>query len=263
MKTASCRLPLLRQPRIPPSPPELPVNPGTLEGQTPLLAALIALDIPREIEAAVAAALIDDTHHVMTLTVVAIAPGIPQSDLEIVTWRSAVATMTSVISATSVAIDPRGAAVAGQPGGEYGTETVIASASVKEIAARTETERDLGIETGTVIVTESDLDLVNEITTGTDLIVAAIEVEIGIVVVVTIIVLNELDTLGLPPVDARARGLGLDIAVGSATVHVHDLLFRDGARVPSPTRGGGHGLVADHPHDGLLPALLTSTVMCL
>jgi hypothetical protein len=162
-----------------------------------------------------------------------------------------------VISATSVAIDPRGAAVAGQPAGEDGTETV----SVKEIAARTETERDLGIETGTVIMTESDLDLVNEITTGTDLIVAAIEVEIGIVVVVTIIVLNELDTLGLPPVDARARGLALGIAVGSATVH--DLLLLDGARVPSPTRGGGHGPVADHPHDGLLLALLTSTVMCL
>jgi hypothetical protein len=77
-RTASSRLLLLRQPRILPPPPELPVNPGTPEGLTPLSAALIALEIPQEIEVAAEAALVDDTRHVTILIVVAIAPGTPQ-----------------------------------------------------------------------------------------------------------------------------------------------------------------------------------------
>jgi hypothetical protein len=255
LKTASSRLLLLHQPRTLPPPPGLPANPGTPEGLIPPSVALIALDIPLEIEAAAEAALVDDTRHVTILIVVAIAHGMLQSDLGTVTWRTAVATATSVISVTSVAIDPHGAAVAGQLAEEDGTEIVIASASVKEIAALTEAEFK------TVI--ESILDLVNEITTVTDLIVAVIEVEIGIVVVVMIIVLDELDTLGLPPVDAHARGLTPDIAVESATAHVRALLLPDGARVPNRTRDEDHGLAADHPHDGPLPALWTSTDMCL
>lgn len=256
MKMASSCLLLLRQPRIPPPPPELPVNPGTPEELTPPSVAPIALEIPLRIEAAAEAALVDDTRHVMILIVVAIAPGMLPSDLGTVTWRNAVATVTSVISATSVAIDPRGAAVAGQPAEEDGTET--ASASVKEIAAPTETDLEIGTVTVTVI--ESDLDLANEITTGTDLTVAAIEAEIEIVAVVTIIVLDE---LGHPPADAHARGLATDLVAGSATVHVHDLLLLDGAPAPSRTRDEGPVLVADHPHDGPLPALWTSTGMCL
>jgi hypothetical protein len=155
----------------------------------------------------------------------------------------------------SVAIGPRGAAVADQPAEKGGTEIVIASANVKETAARTETD----LEIGTVTVIGSDLDLVNETTTGTDPIVAAIEVEIGIVVV-TIIVLDE---LGLPPADAHARALATDLAAEIAPVHVHDPLLLDGALVPSQTCDEGHDLVADPPHDGPLPALWTSTVMCL
>lgn len=256
LKMASSCLLLLRQPRIPPPPPELPVNPGTPEELTLPSVAPIALEIPLKIEAAAEAALVDDTRHVMILIVVAIAPGMLPSDLGTVTWRNAVATVTSVISATSVAIDPRGAAVAGQPAGEDGTET--ASASVKEIAAPTETD----LEIGTVTVIESDLDLANEITTGIDLTVAAIEAEIEIVAVVTIIVLDE---LGHPPADARARGLATDLVAGSATVHVHDhdLLLLDGAPAPSRTRDEGPVLVADRPHDGPLLALWTSTGMCL
>lgn len=168
------------------------------------------------------------------------------------------ATATSVISAMSVAIDPRGAAVADQPAEEDGTEIVIASASVKETAALTETDLEIG--TATVTVTESDLGLVNEITTGTDPIVAVIEVEIGVVVVLMIIIPDE---LGLPLADAHARALATDLAAGSAPVHVHDLLLLDGALVPSQTRDEGHGLAADPPHDGPLPALWTSTVMYL
>lgn len=206
----------------------------------------IALDIPPEIEAAAAASLIDDTRLGMTPIVVAIVPGMPLSDLETVIWRNAGATVISVISAKNAAIDPSGAAVAGQLSEE--DETVIASASVKETAALTGTETDFAIETGTVTVTmiESDPDRATETMTGGALIEAAIEVEIGIVLVVTIIVLAELDTLGLLPADAHARDLATEIAVGSAIVHVHDLLLLDDAPVPSRTHDEGHVHVADH-----------------
>ncbi|OOQ82475.1 Arginine rich protein [Penicillium brasilianum] len=190
-----------------------------------------------KIEAAAAASLIDDTRLGMTLIVVAIVPGMLLSDLETVIWRNAGATVISVISAKNAAIDPSGAAVAGQLSEE--DETVIASASVKETAALTGIETDFAIETGTVTVTvtmiESDPDRATEIMTGGALIEAAIEVEIGIVLVVTIIVLAELDTLGLLPADAQARDLATEIAVGSAIVHVHDLLLLDDAPVPSRT----------------------------
>jgi hypothetical protein len=219
------------------------------------LTVLIALDIPPEIEAAAAASLIDDTRLDMTPIVVAIAPGMPLSDLETVTWRNAVATVISVISAKNAAIDPSGAAAAGQLSEEHGRETVIASASVKETAALTGIETDFEIETVTVTVIESDPDRATEIMTGDALIEAAIEVEIGIVLVVTIIVLAELDTLGLLPVDAHAHDLATEIAVGSATVHVHDLLLLDGAPVPSRTHDEGHVHVADPLQDGLLLAL--------
>ncbi|KAF3397758.1 hypothetical protein F1880_005932 [Penicillium rolfsii] len=208
-----------------------------------------------KLEAAAEAALVDDTRLVMILIVVAIAPGMLQSDPGTVIWKIAVATAISVISVMSVAIDPRGAAAVGQPAEEVGTET--ASASVKDLAAPT--EKDLVIEIGTVIATESDPDLATETTTGTDLTVAAIEAEIGIVAVVTTIVLDELDILGLPLVDAHARGPATDIVVGSATVRVHDLLLLDDAPDLSRTRDEGHDLVADHPNDGPLPALWTST----
>ncbi|KAJ5450130.1 uncharacterized protein N7458_006579 [Penicillium daleae] len=209
------------------------------KGPTPPSTALIALDITLEIEAAAEAVLVDDTHLVTILNAAAIAPGM---------GPSVVGTVTSVISARNAAIDLHGAAVAGQPAEEDGRETVIANA--KGTAVLKGTERD--IEIGTVI--PSDPDLANEITTGAALIVAAIEVEIGIVVV-TIIALDELDTLDLPPIDAHARDPASDIAVGSAPVHVHDLLLPGDAPVLGQTRGGGHGPVADHPHDGLLPVL--------
>ncbi|KAJ5359019.1 uncharacterized protein N7496_011432 [Penicillium cataractarum] len=216
-----------------------------------------------KIGAAAGAALIDDTHLAMTLIVVAIAPEMRPLDLETGAWRSAVATAISVISAKNAAIDPPGAAVAGQLSEEDGRETVIASASVKETAALIGTERDFEIETGTVIVIESDPDLATEIKTGAALIVAAIEVEIAIVLVVTIIVLVELDFLGLLPVDVHAPDLAAETAAGSAIVHVHDLLPLDGALVPSRTRDEGHVLVAEHLHGGLLLAPSTSTAMYL
>jgi hypothetical protein len=75
LRTASSRLPLLRQPRIPPPPPELPVYPEIPEGPTPPSTALIALDITLEIEAAAEAVLVDDTHLVTILNAAAIAPG--------------------------------------------------------------------------------------------------------------------------------------------------------------------------------------------
>ena len=218
------------------------------------MAALIALDITQEIEAAAEAALVDDIRLVTILSDAAIAPGMGLSDPGTARWKSAAGIETSVISARNAAIDPHGAAVAGQSAEEGGSETVIESAT--GTAAPKGTERDIEIGTVIAILTEiaSGPDPANEITTGAALIVAEIEVEIGIVVV-TVIALDELVTLDLPHTDAHAHDLAIDIAVGSATVHVHDLLLLDNAPVLGQTRGGGHGLVADHPHDGLLPAL--------
>lgn len=196
--------------------------------------ALVALDIALEIEAAVEAAHIDDTHLATTLNAVVTAPGTPRSDLGTGPWRRAVAIATSATSVRSAAIDPRGAVVVGQPAEEDGIETVIASGN----------GLDLGIESST----------------SAAMIVAAIEVEIGIVVV-TVIVLDGLDTLAHPPVDAHARGLAIDNEVGNAAarVHDHDHLLPDGAPVLGRTRDEGPGLVAGHPQDGRHPALSTLT----
>jgi len=248
LRLVSSCLPPPRQPRIPPPPPEPLVHPGILEGLTPPLIALVALAIAREIEAAVEATHIDDIHLVTTLIVAVIAPGTPRSDLATGLWRRAVAIATSAISVRSAAIDPQDAAVVGRLAEEGGIETVIASASVKEI--------DLVI----VIASGKGPDLGSESSTSAAMIVAAIEVEIGIVVV-TAIVLDGLDTLAHPPVDAHARGLAIGNAVENATVrvHVHDLLLRDGAPVLDRTRDEGPDLVADHPHGGLLPSRSTLT----
>ncbi len=234
LRLVSSRLPPPRQPRIPPPPPEPPVHPGILEGLTPPLIALVAIAIAPEIEVAVEAAHIDDTHLVTTLIAVGTAPGTRRSDLGTDLWRRAVAIATSAISVRSAVIDPRDAAVVGRLAEEDGIETVIAIGNGP----------DPGIESST----------------SAAMIVAVIEVEIGIVVV-TVIVLDGLDTLAHPPVDAHARGLAIGNAVENATVRVHvrDLLLRDGAPVLNRTRDEGPDLVADHLHDGLLPALSTLT----
>lgn len=172
--------------------------------------------------------------------------------------------MTSVISERSAAIDPHAAAVAGQLAEEDGIETVIAT--VTENAAPKGIEREIGIETVIVNMTEIVYgpDHATEVTTGVALIAAAIEVESGIMVVMTI-VLDELGTLDLPPVDAHAHDPAIDIAVGTASVHGHnhDRMRLDDALVRGRTPGGGLGLVADHPRDELLLGLWTSTAMCL
>ncbi|KAJ5166892.1 uncharacterized protein N7482_005673 [Penicillium canariense] len=207
-----------------------------------------------EAEAAAAAALADDKHLVMTQIVAAIALGMSLSDLEIARWRSAVATATSVTFVRSEAIDPLVAVAADQPPEE--PEIEIAIATAKENAVWTGTEKEFEI------VTDQGPGLVIEITTGAALIAAVIEVETGIVVEMTIGP-AEHGTLGLPLVDAHARGLVTGIAVGSANVHALDRLLLDDDLVLGQMRGEGHGLVAPHVHDALPPALWISTDMCL
>lgn len=162
-------------------------------------------------------------HLVMTQIVAAIGPAILLCDLEIATWMSAVATVTSEMN----------------------------EATDRVVAVAVDRLPDLEIARGPNLATET--------MTGAAMIAAVREAE---TVTAMITVLAAAATLDLPlvaphVVDARV------LAVVPATAHAlaRDPPQVNDARNLHPPQGEGHGLAIARVKDGLLPLVWTSTAM--